>query len=489
MGSGESSAISRMQDNSLRTTRHALHPQCAAIRPWSRRSSGRRLLRLLISQRLSAMPLWYGTAMAAELELITVRDWLRYAASRFGAAGLVYGHGTSNALDEAAYLILHTLSLPIDQPRSVARRPASPGRKGAFADGYRGAHRHPAARLLSDEGGLDRGPFLLCRRAGDRPALLYRRVIVQCNIGRRGRMAARDRRSRGGRHHSGVVHRLGLPCHSGRAGVPGGDGSMPATSPRTPLPSPARNVGDYGLEERIGLSALGPVRRPCRQPLRPHHRQSALCERASRGGVSPRVCGRAEDRPCRRRRRPRSGAPDPGRGGRLPDARGLAASSRSAPAAPSWRTSTPACPSSGSTRPRARARYSCCRHQPCAARDRSHGLYLLDCPRRGDPPHPLLEAWSTWRPEIHSRHRAPPPHRGAVPRQRGRARQPQLRHPAGGPAPRRDAGRACTICSIISTCPMWPSGDWQVEIAGRVQQPARARPSRTSSGCRRAPCA
>jgi ribosomal protein L3 glutamine methyltransferase len=56
-------------------------------------------------------------AEAEELErtLLTVRDWLRYAVSRFTAAGLVYGHGTASALDEAAYLILHTLHLPIDQ--------------------------------------------------------------------------------------------------------------------------------------------------------------------------------------------------------------------------------------------------------------------------------------------------------------------------------------------------------------------------------------
>ena len=47
--------------------------------------------------------------------LFTVRDWLRYAVSRFQAAGLVYGHGTTSALDEAAFLILHTLHLPIDQ--------------------------------------------------------------------------------------------------------------------------------------------------------------------------------------------------------------------------------------------------------------------------------------------------------------------------------------------------------------------------------------
>lgn len=47
--------------------------------------------------------------------LITVRDWLRYAVSRFTVAGLAYGHGTTNARDEAAFLILHTLKLPIDQ--------------------------------------------------------------------------------------------------------------------------------------------------------------------------------------------------------------------------------------------------------------------------------------------------------------------------------------------------------------------------------------
>jgi len=50
-----------------------------------------------------------------EQHLLTVRDWLRYAVSRFNEAELVYGHGTATALDEAAFLILHTLHLPIDQ--------------------------------------------------------------------------------------------------------------------------------------------------------------------------------------------------------------------------------------------------------------------------------------------------------------------------------------------------------------------------------------
>ncbi|HEX8011602.1 MAG TPA: 50S ribosomal protein L3 N(5)-glutamine methyltransferase, partial [Casimicrobiaceae bacterium] len=48
-------------------------------------------------------------------ELETVRDWLRYAVSRFREAGLFFGHGTTSAYDEAAYLVLHTLHLPLDR--------------------------------------------------------------------------------------------------------------------------------------------------------------------------------------------------------------------------------------------------------------------------------------------------------------------------------------------------------------------------------------
>ena len=44
----------------------------------------------------------------------TVRDLMRYAVSRFTEAQVSFGHGTANAYDEAAYLILHTLHLPLD---------------------------------------------------------------------------------------------------------------------------------------------------------------------------------------------------------------------------------------------------------------------------------------------------------------------------------------------------------------------------------------
>jgi ribosomal protein L3 glutamine methyltransferase len=44
----------------------------------------------------------------------TIRDVLRYAVSRFNEAQLAFGHGSANAYDEAAYLVLHTLHLPLD---------------------------------------------------------------------------------------------------------------------------------------------------------------------------------------------------------------------------------------------------------------------------------------------------------------------------------------------------------------------------------------
>jgi ribosomal protein L3 glutamine methyltransferase len=45
----------------------------------------------------------------------TIRDLLRYAVTRFNGAELFFGHGSTNAFDEAAYLILHTLKLPLDK--------------------------------------------------------------------------------------------------------------------------------------------------------------------------------------------------------------------------------------------------------------------------------------------------------------------------------------------------------------------------------------
>lgn len=51
----------------------------------------------------------------ATQDLHTVRDYVRFAVSRFYQAELFFGHGSSDAYDEAVYLILHTLHLPLDR--------------------------------------------------------------------------------------------------------------------------------------------------------------------------------------------------------------------------------------------------------------------------------------------------------------------------------------------------------------------------------------
>jgi ribosomal protein L3 glutamine methyltransferase len=53
---------------------------------------------------------------AVTAELATVIDFIRYAASRFAAAGLTFGHSHDNAIDEATHLVLATLHLPPDLP-------------------------------------------------------------------------------------------------------------------------------------------------------------------------------------------------------------------------------------------------------------------------------------------------------------------------------------------------------------------------------------
>ena len=45
--------------------------------------------------------------------LVTLGDFFRFAVRRFRTARLAYGHGTTNAVDEAAFLVLEALRLPI----------------------------------------------------------------------------------------------------------------------------------------------------------------------------------------------------------------------------------------------------------------------------------------------------------------------------------------------------------------------------------------
>ncbi|MCC6736889.1 MAG: 50S ribosomal protein L3 N(5)-glutamine methyltransferase [Bauldia sp.] len=81
---------------------------------------------------------------------VTVRDFFRWAVSRFNAADLAYGHGTDNALDEAAFIVLETLRLPVDRldPFLDARlTPAERARLASIVDA-RVATRKPAPYLV-----------------------------------------------------------------------------------------------------------------------------------------------------------------------------------------------------------------------------------------------------------------------------------------------------------------------------------------------------
>ncbi|MCW5715798.1 MAG: 50S ribosomal protein L3 N(5)-glutamine methyltransferase [Bauldia sp.] len=81
---------------------------------------------------------------------VTVRDFFRWAVSRFNAADLAYGHGTDNAVDEAAFIVLEALRLPVDRldPFLDARlTPAERARLASIVDA-RVTTRKPAPYLV-----------------------------------------------------------------------------------------------------------------------------------------------------------------------------------------------------------------------------------------------------------------------------------------------------------------------------------------------------
>ncbi|MDE1544130.1 50S ribosomal protein L3 N(5)-glutamine methyltransferase [Dechloromonas agitata] len=89
---------------------------------------------------------------AAKTELFTVRDYIRYAVSRFNAAGLFFGHGNDNAWDEAVYLTLHTLNLPLDRLEPFLDARLLPHEREQLLDIYtrRCQDRLPAAYLTHE---------------------------------------------------------------------------------------------------------------------------------------------------------------------------------------------------------------------------------------------------------------------------------------------------------------------------------------------------
>jgi ribosomal protein L3 glutamine methyltransferase len=184
-------------------------------------------------------------------ELATVRDWLRYAVSRFTAAGLVYGHGSTNGLDEAAYLVLHTLHLPIDQLEPWLDARLLPDERHALHETIetRIATRQPAS-YLTKEAWIGGHSFYVDERV----------IVPRSYIGELlcKQMAAPGDEWPLGFDPSLVDTILDLCTGSGclailaalafpHAAIDASDVSKEA------LAVAERNVGDYGLERRISL--------------------------------------------------------------------------------------------------------------------------------------------------------------------------------------------------------------------------------------------
>lgn len=83
-------------------------------------------------------------------DLSTIRDFLRYAVSHFRASGVVHGHGTTSVIDEAAYIILETLHLPVDDINPWLDAKLTKGERAALGKiiTARVKTRKPAAYLL-----------------------------------------------------------------------------------------------------------------------------------------------------------------------------------------------------------------------------------------------------------------------------------------------------------------------------------------------------
>lgn len=88
---------------------------------------------------------------AAVSEFRTVRDFVRYAVSCFNIADISYGHGTNSAWDEAVFMVLEALKLPVDQLEPYLDATLAAAEKRMLADliDQRVRTRKPAPYLLN----------------------------------------------------------------------------------------------------------------------------------------------------------------------------------------------------------------------------------------------------------------------------------------------------------------------------------------------------
>lgn len=178
--------------------------------------------------------------------LVTVHDWLRFGVSRFTEAKLVFGHGTTNATDEAAFLLLTSLHLPVDvlEPWLACR--LTPTERSRALDLFeaRIATRKPASYLTNTA-------WIQGRRF-----YVDERVIVPRSF--IGELIAENSLAAAAANPEAVERVLELCTGSGCLAILAADAFPFAHIDASDLSEDAldvarRNVGDYRLEDRISL--------------------------------------------------------------------------------------------------------------------------------------------------------------------------------------------------------------------------------------------
>ncbi len=222
-------------------------------------------------------------------ELLTLKDWLRYAVSSFTKAKLVYGHGTANAVDEAAFLILSTLNLPIDnlEPWLDCRLTLPERQRLHQIIGARVATRKPAS-YLTHSAWIQGYKFYVDERV----------IVPRSYIGE---LLCNDGLSTAVADAEGVTSVLELCTGSGclailaalafpRAHVTAIDISGDA------LEVAKRNVADYELGSRVDAKTIRPLRTYRRAPLRSHFGEPSLRNVRRRRSLPARIPGRTRTR-------------------------------------------------------------------------------------------------------------------------------------------------------------------------------------------------
>lgn len=98
-------------------------------------------------------------------DLLTIKDYIRWGASRFAEAELSFSHGMASPFDEAAYLVLHTLHLPVDTPDLYFDGRLTSTERDAVADIIQQrVETHKPAAYLTQEGWFCGLPFYVDER-------------------------------------------------------------------------------------------------------------------------------------------------------------------------------------------------------------------------------------------------------------------------------------------------------------------------------------